>query len=456
MNYFYSAVNSFGYQEIKECAQALYRCELRQSGRQMALMIEKASGVSNLRRAYGQVLQGKYLTALKSTTIGTGKLAMICGICYGAKQLYTYGYKGANRQLGVGRVTTKGGAQESYICLDGTTGKIKKKGEFNELGTCPDGRSKNCKLPKTFRSFNPARSDAQSILTDLDKKVVLKSGKVVFAGSGQFSRDQFETFVSTMREKYGSNVKIEVIDLRAENHLFCDGNPIAHVTATNDQNEGMTNSQIMRRESIMVNKLFGERLAFNLKLGKRDQRFNSTTCKVAETEQELVKEFGADYTRVGMLDHQAGTTRNYIDLVKTFVGIKKEAAMRDGVTVVLNHCKGGKGRTGQATMIGQWVFNDDDQFGQTSQTKIPTWWKTANFTRDNGGKDLAKAPKGDAIWKLGGHVCREESMKALRDALVTQDNLDDTISKITSSVGQVQNNHPMCSRQVLFGVGYKV
>lgn len=291
--------NSFGFSDTKNCLKAMRYGNLCQASSYLANATGKFSGLSDLQTAHDLLWDGRYVSALKSALIGTGKLALIGTLVHSIKQLYYSGYQEDGREFNQHIYLKKENIKGTYTINNKTF-------EFNELGFHPYSENKRSPLPANYRFF--------SSLGEIE-------GRIVIANSGQFSQKQFDTFKSTAQKQWGSDVKIIVVDTRAENHLFCDGHPIVDL----NPKTGMSTQDILNKEFSLKEKINNNTLSFDLK----DQKnAGPITCSKAEIEYNIInasneKNSPIKYVRIPINENSSDQGTATTSLHSFFDEIKK-------------------------------------------------------------------------------------------------------------------------------------
>jgi len=151
------------------------------------------------------------------------------------------------------------------------------------------------------------------------------------SGSEQFSKENFRTMIHSLSLPLDQLI---ILDLREESHGFVNGIPISWTDGENFANVNKIKDEIESDEIQRLN-LAVEAQQITI---DRLEKSHSLVVYTAQTEQDLVIDFGARYIRLPVTDHKRPTD----ETVDHFIQLIKEISPDDWIHV---HCKGGRGRT---------------------------------------------------------------------------------------------------------------
>ncbi len=187
-------------------------------------------------------------------------------------------------------------------------------------------------LPRNFRTSNDAFK-AQTGKT-LPSRVGLDTLRE--SGSSIFSEKEFEEVLKRLPQG-----KVIVVDLRQESHGYLNGTAVSWFGENNWGNDGMSLEQVKPVERSLLDKaLAASPVAvrhFNDAKDRPEDEFR-LEVQSARTEEEMVRQHGADYFRLAVPDHfrpDDADVDRFIQFSKT---LPKDAWLHF-------HCFAGQGRT---------------------------------------------------------------------------------------------------------------
>jgi hypothetical protein len=186
-------------------------------------------------------------------------------------------------------------------------------------------------LPRNFRTTSdPIKSK------DAHSPNMIGLAELHASGSGEFT----ESNLSAMLPKLHGRVTI--FDLRQEDHVFVNGEPISWYATNNWANVGKTNEAISASEAARVAAIqHGSILSLSdakVKKGGDASSVETITVSRVGTEQDIVTAAGASYRRITVSDHARPLDIEVDRFVADVRSLPADAWAHF-------HCRAGKGRT---------------------------------------------------------------------------------------------------------------
>jgi hypothetical protein len=217
------------------------------------------------------------------------------------------------------------------------------------------------------------------------------------SGSAEFTAASFQRMLSKFQGP------VTVFDLRQEDHIFVNGEPVSWYATNNWANVGKTHAVIVAEESARAAALVaGTKLALNDDKAKKDEAGATPpellTVGACTTEDDLMASAGVSYVRLTVSDHSRPSDGE----VDRFVAAVRQMPANGWAHF---HCRAGKGRTTTFLVLYDMLRNArtvslDDIVNRQSQLA--------------GDYDLMK-PEGEAGWKAAVFADRAAFVRAFYD-----------------------------------------
>jgi protein-tyrosine phosphatase len=186
-------------------------------------------------------------------------------------------------------------------------------------------------LPRNFRTTSDPLKVKDGPKPDATGLAALRA-----SGSAEFNEAGFRLMLAQLRGP------VTVFDLRQEDHVFVNGEPVSWYATNNWANVGKSHDAVVAGETARVASCkIGDSLELADDKGKKGgdaTPAEHVTLARAQTEREVVAAAGAAYVRLTVSDH----SRPLDDEVDRFI-LAVRAMPADGWAHF--HCRAGKGRT---------------------------------------------------------------------------------------------------------------
>jgi len=186
-------------------------------------------------------------------------------------------------------------------------------------------------LPRNFRTTSDQ-------FKSKDGKVPSTMGlqELQLSGSGEYT----VTNLKLMLDRISKHVTI--FDLRQEDHIFVNGEPVSWYATNNWANVGKSNETIMAGEKERIASIkIGTTLSLGdakSKKGEVSAPIENVTVSTVCTEEDAVKSAGASYVRVTVSDHARPLDGEVDRFIKAVRALPADSWVH-------MHCRAGKGRT---------------------------------------------------------------------------------------------------------------
>jgi len=187
-------------------------------------------------------------------------------------------------------------------------------------------------MPRNFRSTDDPLKVTDGKAPNVQGLTELRS-----SGSGEYTEANLKLMLKRLR---GS---VTVFDLRQEDHIFVNGEPISWYASNNWANVGKSNESIVASEAARVAALKPGTVlsladAKSKKAGEAASALENVTVSIAATEQDVVTAAGASYLRITVSDHARPLDAEVDRFVLAVRSLPDNAWAHF-------HCRAGKGRT---------------------------------------------------------------------------------------------------------------
>lgn len=194
-------------------------------------------------------------------------------------------------------------------------------------------------LPSKFRKS----SDLQTIANN-DEINLTGLENLNISGSQQFSKMNLPILLKAIDTK----LPIIIFDLRQESHGFINGIPISFANEKNNANEGLSNSEVIKKEKSQLDSIkIGVPISFH-----NDPKQTITSKEVFD-EQTLVTSNNLGYKRIFATDEVLPSP----EVIDSFVSIIKDLKEENWLHF---HCKEGIGRTTSFMIFYDMMKNYND------------------------------------------------------------------------------------------------
>lgn len=194
-------------------------------------------------------------------------------------------------------------------------------------------------LPSKFRKS----SDLQTIANN-DEINITGLESLNISGSQQFSKMNLPILLKAIDTK----LPIIIFDLRQESHGFINGIPISFANEKNNANEGLSNSEVIKKEKSQLDSInIGVPISFH------NDPNQTITPKEVFDEQTLVTSNNLGYKRVFATDEVLPSP----EVIDSFVSIIKDLKEENWLHF---HCKEGIGRTTSFMIFYDMMKNYND------------------------------------------------------------------------------------------------
>jgi len=244
-------------------------------------------------------------------------------------------------------------------------------------------------LPRNFRTTSDPLKAKNGATPDATGLAALHA-----SGSAEFTAASFQQMLPRLHGP------VTVFDLRQEDHVFVNGEPVSWYATNNWANVGKTHGEIVADEAARVRALVaGTKLTLQDDKAKKGETGTTPpeiiTIASCSTEGEFVAVAGDAYVRLTVSDHSRPTDGE----VDRFIAAVRQMPA-DGWAHF--HCRAGKGRTTTFLALYDMLHNArtvsmDDIINRQSQLA--------------GDYDLLK-PEGDTGWKAGVFADRAAFVRA--------------------------------------------
>jgi hypothetical protein len=187
-------------------------------------------------------------------------------------------------------------------------------------------------MPRNFRSSDDPLKSAEGKSPNVSGLTELR-----ISGSGEYTEANLKLMLKHLRGP------VTVFDLRQEDHIFVNGEPISWYATNNWANVGKSNETIMASEAARVAALkpgvvLSLADAKSKKGGEGAGPLEKMTVSSVCTERDLVTTSGASYVRITVSDHARPLDGEVDRFIRAVRSLPVDAWAHF-------HCRAGKGRT---------------------------------------------------------------------------------------------------------------
>jgi hypothetical protein len=187
-------------------------------------------------------------------------------------------------------------------------------------------------MPRNFRSSDDPIKATEGKAPNVQGLKELRA-----SGSGEYTEASLKLMLKQLR---GS---VTVFDLRQEDHIFVNGEPISWYATNNWANVGKTNKEIKASEAVRVAAIpVGSTLSLSdaktKKGGDAASPVENVTVARVGTEKDVVTSSGAAYKRITVSDHSRPLDEEVDRFITDVRALPADAWAHF-------HCRAGKGRT---------------------------------------------------------------------------------------------------------------